>query len=110
VFVDEGRVAQRLIRQNIATLGAQDRATLVARNATRLGPCPGAPHTLVFCDPPYAKGLGERALAGALSGGWIAPGALVVWEESAEVSPPDGLVPLEAKRYGDTRIHLLEAS
>ena len=80
------------------------------RNATRLGPCPGAPYSLVFCDPPYGKGLGETALAAALAGGWIAPGALVVWEESADVSPPEGLVPRDERRYGDSSIHLLEAS
>lgn len=109
-FVDDGRVAGRLIRDNIATLKAGDRATLAARDATRLGPNPGAPHTLVFCDPPYGKGLGETALQAALTGGWIAPGALVVWEESADVSPPPGLALLDARRYGDTVIHILEAA
>ena len=109
VFVDDGRAAQNLIRQNIATFDARDRADLVGRNATRLGPCPDAPFSLVFCDPPYGKGLGEKALAAALSGGWIAPGALVVWEESAEVSPPEGLAHRDARRYGDTVIHILEA-
>lgn len=110
VFVDDGRAAGRLIRQNIATLGAEDRTTLVARNATRLGPCPHPPCSLVFCDPPYGKGLGEKALAAARAGGWIAPAALVVWEESAEVSPPEGLVARDERRYGDTRIHILEAT
>mgnify|MGYP001822154329 CR=1 FL=1 len=109
VFVDDGRVAQRLIQQNIAELGAGDRARLVGRDATRLAANRGDPFTLVFCDPPYRKGLGEKALAAALHGGWIAPGALVVWEESADVSPPDGLAFLDERRYGDTRVHLLEA-
>ena len=110
VFVDDGRAAQKLIRQNIATLGAGERAELVGRNATRLGSNTGDPATLVFCDPPYGKGLGEKALAAALAGGWIAPGALVVWEESAEISPPEGLVTLDARLYGDTKIHILEAA
>lgn len=110
VFVDDGRVAQRLIGDNIAALGAASRATLVRRDATRLGPNPGAPHSLVFCDPPYGKGLGEKALAAALAGGWIAPRALVVWEESGDVVPPAGLEPLDTRRYGDTTIHLLEAA
>ena len=110
VFVDDGRVAQRLIRQNIAELGAENRARLERRDATRLAGCPGDPFTLVFCDPPYGKGLGEKAIAAALQGGWIAPGALVVWEESADVSPPDGLALLDERRYGDTVVHLLEAS
>jgi 16S rRNA (guanine966-N2)-methyltransferase len=108
-FVDDGRVAQRLVRENIAKCGAGARATLVTRDATRLGANPGAPATLVFCDPPYGKGLGESALAAALAGGWIAPGALLVWEESAEVTPPEGLALLDSRRYGDTVISVLEA-
>jgi len=110
VFVDDGRVAQKLIRENIATLGAGTRATLIGRNATRLGACPGEAHSLVFCDPPYGKGLGEKALGAALAGGWISSGALVVWEESADVSPPEGLVPLDERRYGDSVIYILGAS
>ena len=34
VFVDSGRVAQRLIQQNIAKLGATDRARIVSQDAT----------------------------------------------------------------------------
>lgn len=110
VFVDDGRVAQRLLRENIAKCGAGARAELVGRDATRLAANPGAPCTLVFCDPPYGKGLGEKALEAALAGGWIAPGAIVVWEESAAVTPPEGLIPLDERRYGDTVIHILEAA
>jgi 16S rRNA (guanine966-N2)-methyltransferase len=63
----------------------------------------------VFLDPPYRRGLGERALAAAGSGGWLAPGALVVWEEAAAPAPPPGLTLLDARRYGDTMISLLRA-
>ena len=110
LFIDDGRVAQRLLRENIAKLGAGDRARVISRNATRLGQSQGAPFSLVFCDPPYGQGLGEKALSAALAGGWIAPGALVVWEESADLSPPAGLAPLDRRRYGDTQIHILEAT
>ena len=54
---------------------------MVSRDATRLGRNPGAAFDLVFLDPPYGQGLGERALTSAMAGGWVAPGALVVWEE-----------------------------
>ena len=108
-FVDDGRVALRLIRENIARCGAEARADVIARDATRLGANSGAQCSLVFCDPPYGKGLGEKALAAARAGGWIAPGALVVWEESAAVTAPEGLSLLDARRYGDTTITLLEA-
>lgn len=109
VFVDDGRVAQRLIRDNLARAGRQADATLVARDATRLGPATEAPCGLVFLDPPYGMGLGERALAAAQAGGWIAPGALVVWEEVAPQPAPPGFAPLDRRRYGDTHVTLLQA-
>ena len=109
VFVDDGRTAQRLIRENIRKCGAEEKARLLARDATRLPDNSGAPFSLVFCDPPYGKGLGEKALAAAHSGGWLASGALIVWEESGPVDPPEGLRRLDERRYGDTLIDLLEA-
>lgn len=107
-FVDDGRVAGRLIRDNIKTLGVADETRLISRNATRLPEASGEPASLVFLDPPYGMGLGEKALASALSGGWIAPDALIVWEESGEVNPPDGVVQLDSRRYGDTHITICE--
>lgn len=108
VFVENGRVAQRLLRDNIALCGVGARAQVLARDARRPGANPGAPFDLVFLDPPYGKALGEAALDAALAGGWIAPGALIVWEESAAITPPDGLRLLDERRYGDTVIRLLE--
>ncbi len=106
LLVDTGAKAADLIRRNIATLDATE-ARFLARDATRLGRCPEAPFTLIFLDPPYGRGLGERALAAALAGGWIAPGALIVWEESAPITPPAGLTLLDSRRYGDTMISIL---
>ena len=42
--------------------------------------------------------------------GWLAPGALLVWEEAAAVLPPPGLTLLDARRYGDTMITLMRVS
>jgi 16S rRNA (guanine966-N2)-methyltransferase len=67
------------------------------------------PFDLVFLDPPYGKGLGEAALAAAMEAGWIAPGALIVWEEGGAVSAPPGLTLLDERRYGDTVIRLFAA-
>ena len=44
------------------------------------------PFDIVFCDPPYGKGLAEAAIGSALAGGWLAGEALVVVEESAAAS------------------------
>jgi 16S rRNA (guanine966-N2)-methyltransferase len=81
-FVDQGAKALALLRRNLERLGAAEDARIISRDTTRLGRNPGAPFDLVFLDPPYGRGLGERALVSAMAGGWVAPGALVVWEES----------------------------
>lgn len=107
-LVENGRVAQRLIAQNIEKLGVSDQVRLMRNDATRLGPWPYEPFDLVFLDPPYGKGLGERALSAILEGGWLAPDALVVWEESAAMAAPPGFDRIDTRRYGDTHITLLE--
>lgn len=109
VFVENGRVAQRILRQNIALCGVEGSTKLVSRDARKLGDAEEE-FGLIFLDPPYGKGLGEAALDAMLASGWIAPGALVVWEEGGAVSVPEGLIQLDERRYGDTVIRLLERS
>lgn len=105
-FVDDARKAQSLLRDNIRLLGCPDRARMIARDAARLPPAE-TPCDLVFLDPPYGKSLGARALDAAHDGGWLAPGALVVWEENAPQIAPSGFDLLETRRYGDTHATLL---
>ena len=107
IFVDQGRVAQRLIQANIEILGAT--AHLIARDARKLGPNAGAPAKLIFLDPPYGQNIGASALLAAKEGGWIAEDALVVWEENAPQQAPEGFAPLDQRRYGDTHVTFLEA-
>ncbi len=111
VFIDDGPAARGLIRQNIETLGVIGQTKLWRRDATRLGPCRGDPFGLIFADPPYGQGLGERALASTLDGGWIAPGSVVVLEEHADagISAPPGLRLADERSYGDTRILIFRA-
>lgn len=106
--VDDGTKARALIRENVEKLRAMGEVKLYRRDATRLGPNRGAAFDLIFLDPPYGKGLGQRALASACEGDWIAPGALVVWEESAPMEPPEGFLLLDQRAYGDTHITLME--
>lgn len=107
-FVDSGRVAQRLIRENLAKAGRQADATVLTCAADRL-PAADAPCDLVFLDPPYGKGLGASALEAARARGWLAPRALIVWEEAAPQEAPTGFSRLDIRRYGDTHLTLLEA-
>jgi len=84
LFVEEDASARALIRRNIETLGLTGRTRIFRRDATRLGPAGGiAPFTLLFADPPYGRRLGEKALAAARDGGWLADGAICILEESA---------------------------
>ncbi|HEY0212613.1 MAG TPA: 16S rRNA (guanine(966)-N(2))-methyltransferase RsmD [Paenirhodobacter sp.] len=105
-FVDDGTVARGLLRRNIELMRAEDTTDVWRRDATRMGPCPGAGYDLIFMDPPYGMGLGERAIASCLENGWIAPGALVVWEETAAPIVPAPLEQIDQRRYGDTTITL----
>lgn len=109
VFVDDGATARALLRENVELLGLTGRTKIFRRDATRLGANRGAPFDLIFLDPPYKRGLGERALASALAGDWIAPAALVVWEESVDAAEPeaDGFAVADVRRYGETRIAIL---
>ncbi|MFT4012490.1 MAG: 16S rRNA (guanine(966)-N(2))-methyltransferase RsmD [Paracoccus sp. (in: a-proteobacteria)] len=106
-FVDDGVAARGLLRANIEKARAMGITDLWRRDATRLGENRGPAYDLIFLDPPYAQGLGERALASALAGGWIAPGAMVVWEEAAPPAPVPGLARIDQRQYGDTVITLL---
>ena len=105
-FVDSGRVAQTLIRANVAKLRRGGDCTLLGVEATRLPT--GQPCDLVFLDPPYGQGLGVKALASAQAGGWIAPKALIVWEEATAQIAPAGFTTLDQRRYGDTWITVMQ--
>ncbi|WP_373030756.1 16S rRNA (guanine(966)-N(2))-methyltransferase RsmD [Sulfitobacter sp.] len=107
VFVENGRVGQKLITENIKKLRAEGETTLTRSDATTLGDWIAAPFDLVFLDPPYGKGMGQVALVKALAGGWLAKDAMIVWEESAAMDPPDGFTRIDKRKYGDTWITLL---
>lgn len=105
-LVDDGAKAQALMRSNVDKARAGAAAQILRRDATRLGEHAGPGFGLIFLDPPYAQGLGERALASALAGGWCAPGAMIVWEESRVPVIPAPLVQIDQRRYGDTLVTL----
>lgn len=108
-FVDDGAAARALLRENVEKARAMGVTDIWRRDATKLGPNRGAGYDVVFLDPPYGQRLGEAALASALAGGWVAPGALIVWEEGTPPIDPPGLTRIDQRRYGTTLITLLRA-
>jgi 16S rRNA (guanine966-N2)-methyltransferase len=110
LFVEGSAEGRGLLRENIDALGLQGRTKIYRRDATGLGALsPLEPFDLVFADPPYGRGLGEKALASAAANGWIVNRALVVLEEKADadIGLPLGFEILDNRSFGDTIIRIL---
>ena len=110
LFVDNGAEARALLRNNVEALGLGGITKVYRRDATNLGPAhPVEPFSLVFLDPPYGKGLADKALASLRDGGWLTPNALLVVEEAkaAAFVAPNGFQELERRVYDDTELVFL---
>jgi len=112
LFVDDGAEARALLRGNSDAFGAGGSSKIYRRDATKLGPAELAPFGLAFLDPPYGKGLAERALTSAREGNWLTPDALVIVEEAADAgfAAPAGFEELERRDYGDTQVTFLKTA
>jgi 16S rRNA (guanine966-N2)-methyltransferase len=91
-------------------LRAIGQTKIYRRDATKMGPANGDPYNLIFLDPPYGKSMGQAALSASLEGGWLSDDALCVWEENTKQIPPTGFTMLDARKYGDTWVHILEVA
>lgn len=107
-FLENGAVGLALLKKNIALMRAEDRCEVLRRDATKPGLPPDARFDLVFLDPPYGRAMGEAALKALAP--WLAPEALVVWEESTPPAQPPGFDVLDQRKYGDTVITILRAA
>lgn len=108
VLVDSSATAVAVCRSNAKVLGFGDQVRVLARKVEQLlaGPPPSHISTLVFIDPPYELGI-DRVLRLLVRPGWLAPGAVVVLEQSSragEPTWPDGLEPEGSKVYGETTL------
>jgi len=109
LFVEESAQSRAIVLRNIEAFGLTGASKVFPRDATNLGhmmPGVGGPFELAFLDPPYRKGLSARALESLSKGGWLARGALAVIEGAKDepLDLPEGLVLLDERLYGDTRV------
>ena len=117
LFVESDAGARGVIRDNVEALAPNGdlngRTRIHRRDATDLGRLPagdGEPFDLAFLDPPYAKGLGEKALVGLASGGWLKTGAICVLERGSGESAlePPGYMLLDERKYGAAKVAFLK--
>ncbi len=109
-FVDDGKIARTLIKRNIALMRAEGETRVVSANAAAMPPNGDGAYDLVFLDPPYGKSLGQPALASCIKGNWLAQKALIIWEESAPMLPPQGFDMLDQRKYGDTYVSIIRST
>ena len=83
IFVDQSIEALSLVRRNVATLAAEDRATILSADARAL---PRAMRTcdLALLDPPYGQGLVTPILTSLAAQNWLRAGAVVTVETDAD--------------------------
>lgn len=114
LLVESDRRAAAVARENAAALGLSSVSVRLGTAEHLLGRAPDHANDLVLADPPYD--LGEDALAHVLallaSGGWLAPGALLVVERSSR--SPEPVWPAEVvsegpRRYGETTLWFASA-
>ena len=110
LFVESDAEARGTLQHNIEAFHLQGVSKVFRRDATSLGPAGGKGGAgIVFLDPPYGQGLGERALVSLRDGGWLEPGAIAILEEraSSEVAVPDSFELIDQRRWGDTSVMFL---
>ena len=106
-FVEKDRDALDILKRNIAKMGAAAQTDVRAQSVEHARP-PAQPCDLVFMDPPYETGLGQKALDRVASEGWLAPGAWVSIELHREdIAVPEGLSVEVQRRFGKATIILL---
>jgi len=108
VFVEQSPIARAVIQQNIEAFALQGRTRILRRDATNLGNIGRMqPFDLVFVDPPYGQGLGEKALSCALAGGWLVADATLILEEAATstVQSPIGFILQDERHYSSSSLY-----
>ena len=108
VFIETEREALTALRRNIAALGEDDSAHIIAGDATR-PPRATMRCAVAFFDPPYGSGLAPPALAVLAAAGWLTDDALAVVEVAARepLPVPDGFSLIDERVYGAARLVFL---
>lgn len=106
-FVENDPDAVKVLRANIAKLGAEGQTQVIQQSVTTLGQA-RLPFDLLLLDPPYTSGLAATALPQLLDRGWIAPSSLISVETGAkEGFTLPGFTVEPVRKHGKAGLHLL---
>lgn len=111
LFVDREVALVEAIRNHLRTLDAEE-ASCVCEKAEKLLSRAGRPFDLVFLDPPFGTADWPYLCTALEAGGWLASGARVYLEETADAPSPDlpeGWRIVRSARAGNVRYHLASA-
>ena len=113
VFVDSGREAVDVLRDNLANLGLQERATIlpvrVERCRTRLAEL--GPFDLVLCDPPWPIAADIAGVVFDLALRVLNPDGRLVLGHRAKTpigDAPAGLVLSDQRKWGQASMRIYE--
>ena len=109
VFVEQGKGALIVLKGNLKALSLKSRAWILpvaAKRGIAILAEKGMVFNLIFIDPPYGKGLADKALEEIINGAILAATGIIVVEHSSreEIVPPVGLARSQQRRYGDTSV------
>ena len=110
IFIDGSDQHLKLARENIIYCNEQNKSTILRANAEIL-PKAKYPCNLVFLDPPYSKGVSNKALKSLIEQNWLADKAII----GVEISKKEDLdfslehyIHLDTRIYGNSKFILLE--
>lgn len=108
-FVDSRREAVKVVRENVALTGYEEKSEILNRDA--LAFVAGRPQSfdLLFLDPPYRTGLMEKALEAIVGIDIVTEHGIIVCETAADEVLPEVAAPYEKGReyrYGKIKVTL----
>jgi 16S rRNA (guanine966-N2)-methyltransferase len=109
VFIDGSSEHLKLAWDNISHIKAQDNAVMIRSAAENLPPA-REEFDLIFLDPPYFKGVADKALNSLVNNGWLKNGAIIVVEMPLKEDlkfDPKKFAEEMTRRYGNSKIIVL---
>lgn len=110
-FLEINRSILKSVSENVETLAVADRAKLICIDATIFRPLTGEKYDLVFIDPPYGKGLTDRALITVATNRLLDADGIIVTETGKveDLTLPNGFQIIDQRVYGAAKLSFLQS-